>query len=856
MKQIFRYFRFHVFLILILALSPILPHDAYGDNVPTGSGSEVYSILKELSDAKYKGRVPGTPQYKQAATYVKGLFKKWGVAPLGVDHLLSYQTNLATYIDQPSMSLDGKPLTILQDFKPHGSSGSGTIKGESILYAGMGYPEDIASLNLKNQIVLMDANTKPDKAMGVADRMILMKNKGAKAVLLLPTRFYPIYSYERPLNGAETGIVSVYIREKLLDTANLKVGDSLVKRIEIHVKIDRKSSVEAQNVVGFVPGKDPHRTVIVSATLDGLGYIPNTAAFQAASMNGSGVAAVLSLARYYQEHQPETNVLFALFGSETTNRDGVTSFLKQYSSLSKAKIIGAYNLFDLGGSEQFPKLYGTATDGSPIAESMKTSQDVAYTDHGVKELYNFTNGVFESKGIPNAFIRGSESIDALKDTIQAINLSALQKHIKTIQGLVDQLMKDPGYALYVSPSSVTPDERGMVYVPEVNHNMSFFSTEYFDVYYEADRWKNPEGLAKKIDKVYEQISWWNYFPQDHERIKVYYTNSYEDNWATAHRTPEPQNKTSGGLQSPDNHSISVVYVPNVPEDLTNSLGTIYHELNHNLVTYKLKELGYGNGYKTEVQEIQGHANNYESQEMGYRALRSSLAGLLQKPLSSISWDRYVTDLEPGKELDTTYNQSASLIFYIYSKYDPEKGREFAYRMYTEDNQPLKTIVKETLGVDFDDFITGWYDWFQGKEVTPLPYKKGAYSPPARSAAGDHSGGTASNSPFQAIAGNIAQGNITSQGLKISSVTVAQKGTDAIFSIAYTSQREFSFLLFDPPNGNQISVRDKVKPGTNKLQVKVPVSKLRSVENLTMNLFDNSSNNFMSIDMNELWKILK
>ena len=177
-------------------------------------------------------------------------------------------------------------------------------------------------------------------------------------------------------------------------------------------------------------------------------------------------------------------------------------------------------------------------------------------------------------------------------------------------------------------------------------------------------------------------------------------------------------------------------------------------------------------------------------------------------------------------------------------------------MYTEDNQPLKTIVKETLGVDFDDFITGWYDWFQGKEVTPLPYKKGAYSPPARSAAGDHSGGTASNSPFQAIAGNIAQGNITSQGLKISSVTVAQKGTDAIFSIAYTSQREFSFLLFDPPNGNQISVRDKVKPGTNKLQVKVPVSKLRSVENLTMNLFDNSSNNFMSIDMNELWKILK
>lgn len=138
----------------------------------------------------------------------------------------------------------------------------------------------------------------------------------------------------------------------------------------------------------------------------------------------------------------------------------------------------------------------------------------------------------------------------------------------------------------------------MVYVPEVGHKMSFFSTRYFDIYYESDHWLNPDALKAKLDQVYETISWWNYDPQDSERIKVFYTNSYEDNWATAHRTPEPQNKTSGALQSPANHSVSVVYLPNTKQNLADSISTVSHELNHVLATSKLKALGYGDWFNT------------------------------------------------------------------------------------------------------------------------------------------------------------------------------------------------------------------------------------------------------------------
>ncbi|GGH10387.1 M28 family peptidase [Paenibacillus segetis] len=845
-----------LFILMSLIVSITLPNYAHAAEGSAGKGFEIYSVIKELSDAKYKGRVPGTLQYKQAANYIKEEFNKLGIAPLGKEHVMSYTTSLGTFKEKPNMTLDGKPLSIMEDFKPHGQSGSGTIKGNSVIFVGKGYPEDLSSINVTKQIVLMDSDIKPDKALGVADRIALLKQKGAKAVLLLPTAFYPIQSYERPLNGSDTGIVSIYVRKDLFGTANLNTGDKLSKQVDIQVAIDRKPTVDSQNVIAMIPGKDTHRTLIISATLDGLGYIPNGATFGAASMNASGVAAVLSLAQYYKEHQPATNIVFAVIGSETTNRDGIKAFMKNYESTSATKIIGFFNLYDLGGMKQNQKLYATATDKSPIETYLKQNVDVAYTENGISELYNFNNPIFESKAIPNAFFRGADSIDTLKDTAEAINVPVLKKHMNTIQIIADQFMNDPQYAIYMKPSTVQPDDQGMVFVPEVGHKMKFFSTKYFDIYYETDRWTKPEELAKKIDRVYENIAWWNYFPQDNGRIKVYYTNSYEDNWATAHRSPEPQNKTSGALQSPDNHSISVVYLPGMMQNMVDSLGTIYHELNHNLATYKLMDLGYGNWFKTEVQEIQGHANNYESKEMGYKVLRSSLEGLLQKPLSEMSWDHYVSKLEPGKELDTTYNQTASLIFYIYNMYNEEKGREFAYRMYTEHDKPLKDIVQETLGVDFGKFLEGWYDWFHGKEVKVPSFKMSPYDLPINQKSAGDIGGTESSNQLTTVKGGLATTNMTSQDLLVTSISATKNGTNAIFSISYTSKKKRSFLLFDPPNGSNLNVRDVIKAGTSTLKVTVPINDLKKVNNLTMNIFDNNENNFIDINMDELAKIIK
>lgn len=851
-----RYPLFRILAIMALFLYMVSPSSVIAAS-QTPQPMDELSLIQKLADSQYEGRVPGSKGYAKSADLVKQQFVSLGISPFAKDYLMPYTTSLATFVDKPTLTVNGKQQTVMKDFKPHGMSGSGSVKGNGVTYVAFGYPEDIANIQLKDQIVLMDSDVKSGQALGVADRMALLKQKGAKAVLLLPTVYYPIESFERPLNGTNIGIVSVYIRKDLLDISNLKPGDKLTKQVDIHVSIDRKASVDASNIAGFIPGKDPFRTLIISATLDGLGSIPDTAVFGSASMNASGVAAVMSIAKYYKEHQPATNLLFAIVGSETTNRDGVKRFIQDYSGVSSARIIGFLNLYDLGGSSQLQKLYATATDQSPIVPYLKTSSGVAFMENRTSELYNFNNPYFESMGVPTAFIRGADSINANKDTASSIQISSLKQNIATITDIVNQFINDDRQATYVKPSNVQADGMGMVYVPEVGHKMSFFSTRYFDVYYEADRWLQPNELKSKLDQVYEKIAWWNYYPQDSERIKIYYTNSYDDLWATAHRTPEPQNKQSGALQSPDNHSVSVVYLPNTKQNLVESISTIYHELNHNLATYKLKALGYGNWFNTEVQEIQGHADNYETKDQGYRFLANSLSSILNKPLADIRWDTYTTPLEVGKELDTTYNQAASLIFFLYSNYSEDKGREFAYRMYTENNKPIKDLVEETVGVPFQTVIQQWYDWYRGKPISISSFKTTAYVPPIiKQQNGDIGTSSGVNANGTKYKGNLVWTTKTSTDLKITSITATKKGTDIVFSISYTSAKKRSLLLFIPPNKEVYRNNDAIKVGSNVLSFRVPTNKLKNLNELTLNLYEQNQNNFMSIDVAELSKLTK
>ena len=76
----------------------------------TFNNDYAYSIIKEIADSKYKGRIAGTAEYKKAAEYIQGEFSKMDrVMPFtGNSFLQTYSTTFGFFKDTPAMSMDGK----------------------------------------------------------------------------------------------------------------------------------------------------------------------------------------------------------------------------------------------------------------------------------------------------------------------------------------------------------------------------------------------------------------------------------------------------------------------------------------------------------------------------------------------------------------------------------------------------------------------------------------------------------------------------------------------------------------------------------------------------------------------------
>jgi len=87
------------------------------------------------------------------------------------------------------------------------------------------------------------------------------------------------------------------------------------------------------NVLGFLPGSDPrlaNEVILIGAHYDHAGQSPGDLYFPGANQNGSGVAAMLELARIWQSsgYRPARSVLFAAWGAEEKNSAGVTRYLE------------------------------------------------------------------------------------------------------------------------------------------------------------------------------------------------------------------------------------------------------------------------------------------------------------------------------------------------------------------------------------------------------------------------------------------------------------------------------------------------------------------------------------------------
>jgi hypothetical protein len=121
-------------------------------------------------------------------------------------------------------------------------------------------------------------------------------------------------------------------------------------------------------------GADPSRVVMLGAHLDSSLDGPGL------NDDGSGVAAILAIARAFSDATPATTLRFAFWAAEETGLHGSTNYVDTLSQIERTRIVGYLNADMLGSPNGFAGVYDepAAPQGSAlIRDSLAAALDAA-----------------------------------------------------------------------------------------------------------------------------------------------------------------------------------------------------------------------------------------------------------------------------------------------------------------------------------------------------------------------------------------------------------------------------------------------------------------------------------------------
>ncbi len=188
------------------------------------------------------------------------------------------------------------------------------------------------------------------------------------------------------------------------------------------------------NVVGVINGTQPNTPAIVIGAhydsrtddlSDATGYAPG------ADDNGSGVAALIEMARILSQVQPRATMIFVAFAAEEVNRQGSSAFVRDYLDAFGIEVKVMINLDTIGSvndslgkinDSQLRLFSAGPDDDSPsrqmarmidfIGDNHQTDLEIVYLSEVDREGRYGDHMSFSEKGIPAV-----RFIEALEDNV-------------------------------------------------------------------------------------------------------------------------------------------------------------------------------------------------------------------------------------------------------------------------------------------------------------------------------------------------------------------------------------------------------------------------------------------------------
>ncbi|MFC4873882.1 M28 family peptidase [Negadavirga shengliensis] len=209
---------------------------------------------------------------------------------------------------------------------------------------------------------------------------------------------------------------------------------------------DKARDRKGVNIIGFVPGSESSRIILVMAHYDHLGTKEDLI-FHGADDNASGAAALLSFAAYFAENRPEHSMLFAATDAEEMGLLGARALARDFPfPLDQISVV--FNM-DMIGRSDMRRLYAVGTRHYPqlkpfiedVARRSKIELVPGNDGGGGKDWTNASDhAAFHEKGVPFIYFGVDDHKDYHKpsDTFENIDQEFYYQAVTTI---LDTIMR-------------------------------------------------------------------------------------------------------------------------------------------------------------------------------------------------------------------------------------------------------------------------------------------------------------------------------------------------------------------------------------------------------------------------------
>ena len=389
-------------------------------------------IVKQLSSAKYQGRGYARDGVRKAGKYIARQFEKAGADEVT---LQPFTLDINTFNGDMEMWADGRKLVAGIDFSMREYSPG--VHGEFPVY-------HVDTLNFDEEKLFADL-ARPEYANCLVccefwftykHRAVfskLQKKDGCTNAGLLyewtsPIKFYKAYG------------------EKVVDKPIIWVTPEAiagVRSVKLNVDNEFLKGYETENVIARVNGRRHDGCYVFTAHYDHLGNLGRKVYYPGANDNASGTAAIILLAKYYAEHQPEYDMYFLAFSGEDANLRGSTWYA-EHPVVPLDQIRYLFNLDMIGDDNpvQYCEVSDAGMEKYPLFEQVNRDEGLFQALNRGDLAANSDHYPFATRGVPCIFLENQEGsafpyYHTPKDNRKTVRFDSYEPVFRLVTGFIE-----------------------------------------------------------------------------------------------------------------------------------------------------------------------------------------------------------------------------------------------------------------------------------------------------------------------------------------------------------------------------------------------------------------------------------